>query len=142
MKIIQFETDHIRQFRNYGGQEIRVGEVSDKDIDELRAFGESYTAIDDDYNIIGCAGVVPATKFRAVAWGLFQKTKHSDFLYVHRKTKEFLNNTNYLRIEAYVDPGFYPALRWIEMLGFKIERAYIPLFFPNGTGASAWALHK
>lgn len=142
MKIIQFETIHVKKFRNYGGQELRVGEVSDVEIDEMRAYGEAYTAIDNDGNIIGCAGVIPATKFRAIAWGLFSKTRQTDFVFIHKQTKDFLHRTNFIRIEAYVDPGFYPAMRWIEMLGFKMERAYIPLFFPNGNGASAWALHK
>lgn len=142
MRIIPFEIVHVKSFRNYGGQEMRVGEVTDKDIDELRAFGESFTAIDKDYNVIGCAGIIPATQYRATAWGLFQRTKQTDFVFVHKKTKEFLHNTKYIRIEAYVDPGFYPAMRWIQMLGFKMERAYIPLFFPDGTGASAWAIHK
>jgi hypothetical protein len=141
MKIISFQPDHIKQFKNYGGQEIRVGEVDEKEVHELKQFGEAYTAVKNNM-IIGCAGVIPCTKFRAAAWGLFQRTTHSDFLFVHRKTKEFLENTQYIRIEAYVDPGFYAAVRWIEMLGFKLERPYIPLFFPDGSGASAWALHK
>ena len=141
MELIQFEPEHIKMFRNYGGQELRVSEVDEKEIYALRAYGEAYTAIDGD-RIIGCAGIIPATKFRATAWGLFQKTKQTDFVFIHKKTKEFLQNTPYIRIEAYVDPGLYPAVRWIEMLGFKLERAYIPLFFPDGTGASAWALHK
>lgn len=142
MKLIQFEPNHIQQFKNFGGQKIRVGEVNETEIYQLRAFGDAYTAIDKNDNIIGCAGVVPATQFRAVAWALFQKTKPTDFVFIHKQTIEFLKNSNYLRIEAYVDPGFYPALRWIEMLGFKMERAYIPLFFQDGTGASAWAIHK
>ena len=141
MKLIQFSPDHIKLFQNYGGQEVRVGEVNDEDA-KLFCKGDCFTAVRDDLSVIGCGGVMPATQFRATAWGLFQKTTPAEFVFIHKQTKSFLEGCRYRRIEAYVDPGFYPAVRWIKLLGFKMERAYIPLFFPDGTGASAWAFHK
>lgn len=141
-RLIQFEPEHLEAFANFGGQEDRAIEVGIAGAAELRnAKGECFTAIRDNV-ILCCAGVIEANRYRATAWAFFQKTTHADFLYVHRQTSAFLSNTGYLRIEAYVDPLFVAALKWIRMLGFHLEKAYLPYFFPDGSPASSWAINK
>lgn len=141
MRLVPFEPDHIHKFFNYGGQDHLVSAFSVQDLEDLRSKGEAFTAMKDD-RVLGCGGLQRANNFRATAWGLFQRTTPTDFLFVHRAICNGIKTSHYKRIEAYVDPKMYPAMRWIEMLGFKLERPYIPFFFPDGSGASAWAIHK
>jgi hypothetical protein len=60
---------------------------------------------------------------------------------MHRASAGFLAASQFRRIEAFVDPEFKPAMRWIKMLGFELER-FVPYFFKDGSIASQWAMHK
>lgn len=139
-ELVQFEPDHLLQFSNYGNQEHLVKLFSPDELLHLKIKGPAFTAIMNGI-IVGCAGVVEINPFRAVAWGLFQKTGTSAFLGIHRATANFLKNCTYRRIEAYVDPKSPAAMKWIQLLGFKLDKAYTPYFFPNGSGASTWAYY-
>lgn len=141
MQLIPFEVAHIRSMQNYAGQETLVFSVSDQALQELKDQSDAVTAVKDNV-ILGCGGVVRVNQWRCMAWGLAQRTEPRNFILVHSAVKKFLRKQPYCRIEAFVDPMNISALRWIELLGFKMERAYIPYFFPNGTGASAWAMMK
>jgi len=140
MQIVPFEPEHVEKFVNYGGQEHLVSVFKPREILELKEKGDAFTAMDGD-RVVGCGGVIALTAFRGVAWGLFQKTGTADFLAIHMATRRYLRNCRFRRVEAYVDPLSPPAMRWIALLGFTLERPYIPYFYPNGCGSSAWVLY-
>lgn len=140
MQIVPFEPEHVEKFINYGGQEHLIELFKPREILELKEKGDAFTAMVGD-RVAGCAGVIELTKFRGVAWGLFQRTGTVDFLGIHMAARRYLRTCRFRRIEAYVDPLSPPAMRWIRSLGFTLERAFVPYFFPNGCGSSAWVLY-
>lgn len=143
MKLVPFEPAHVAKFLNYGGQEHLVLSFRPEELVDLRDRGESWSLEKDENTILGCGGVIKINAYRCCAWGLFQKTPNpTDFLYIHKAVKAGIQRQPYHRIEAFVDPKLFPAMRWIRLLGFTLERAYIPYFFPDGSGASAWAMNK
>lgn len=126
---------------NHGLQEGRVSTVNEKDLAELCLRSNSFTVMKDDEPLC-CFGSIEATKYRAMVWGVYQKTNELDFIYSFRHSKRFLDSLAYIRIEAYVDPSLVQAMRFIKMLGFELENPFIPFHFPDGSGASLWAMMK
>jgi RimJ/RimL family protein N-acetyltransferase len=140
MDVIAFEPAHIAQLMNYGGQEDLVGYFTERDVNDLAERGPAWSGIVDG-QVVACAGLIECHKFRATGWGLFAKTTPQAFMAIHRASRRRILDSGYRRIEAYVDPRSQPAMRWVKALGFKLERSYIPYFFPDGSGAMEWALY-
>lgn len=144
IKVVDFDPEHITHFANFGGQEHCVETFRPNDLIELkmRSVGSSVTFMKNGIPI-GCAGIAANNPYRGLAWAIFEKTDNPrDFLYIHRASLSLIKASKFKRIEAFVDPSFTEAMRWIKLLGFTMERLWLPYFFHNGTGASAWALHK
>jgi hypothetical protein len=137
VEIVPFDVAHVGRLANHGGQEKLVAQVSSADLDLLVSRGRAWSAIRDD-DVIACAGFIAANQYRATAWALFAGGSPRDFVAVHHATIEALDSAPYRIIEAYVDPKSVPAMRWIRLLRFKLRRAYLPFFFPDGSGASEW----
>ena len=140
MQIVPFEPSHIGQLLNYGGQEHLVARFGAHDLSDLIRHGHALTGVADG-QIIACSGLVEATPYRAVAWALLSRGAPRHFLAIHRAVLSGLRDSGYRRIEAFVDPRSAAAMRWIALLGFRLERAYLPYHFPDGAGASAWVLY-
>lgn len=143
MNVVEFLPEHIAQFKNYGGQDAAVETFRPEDLHELkvRSAATSVTVLKDGQPI-ACGGIAMNNPYRGLIWAIFQRTTPQDFLFVHRTSLRLIERAPFKRIEAFVDPSFIPAMRWIKLLGFTMERVWIPYFFHNGAGASAWALHK
>ena len=137
---IPFEPWHARKLRDFGGQEALLAHSSDADLDGLAKAGPAYTALDGE-RIIGCAGFVETNKYRAIAWALLQKDTPRTFFGFHRQCQEVFSLQRYAVIVTYVKPTFVQGMRWVPKLGFRLERAYIPFWFPDGSGASEWAYY-
>lgn len=135
--IIPFEPEHLKMMANFGGQEQLAFSISQEELQQVKARGHCYTFVKKD-TVLGCAGVTGINKFRAGTWGIFQKTSPNDFVTVHKHTVWMINSTPFKRIEAYVDPRLKQAVRWIEMLGFALERDVVPYYFPDGHYAMEW----
>lgn len=140
LTIVPFAPAHVHAMVNHGTQEHLVGHFTERDLDDLATRGPAWTAMRGG-DIIGCAGLIEAHRFRATAWVLVAKTSPRDFVGFDRAVRHVLKTCGYARIEAYVDPRSDVAMRWIALLGFEMERAYIPFFFNDGSGASEWALY-
>lgn len=137
IEIIRFETAHVGNLLNCGGQEHLVSMVRAEDLDIFATRGRAWSAISEG-RVIACAGFLEANRFRATAWALFSKGSPIAFTALHKAVRCKLNEQPYRLIEAYVDPQSFPAMRWIKLLGFQLRRAYLPYFFPDGSGASEW----
>lgn len=140
MHTVPFIPEHARQLRNYGGQDYLIADASDRDFQDFAERGPALTMVHDG-GPIACGGLIACTRFRATAWILVSQTQPAHFRAIHAAAKRMFAERDFRRIEAYVDPRFKQAVRWVRALGFRLERAYIPLFFPDGTGASEWALY-
>lgn len=139
-RLVEFFPDDIKLFKNYGGQEELVSAMSMDDLAILKEKGAAYSFFWGD-EILGCAGLLQQTKYRALAWAVFQKTHPRTFIKVHSASLWIANSHGYKKLEAYVRPEFKAAMRWIKLLGFSCEQDNITYFFPDGGSASYWAYY-
>lgn len=81
--------------------------------------------------VVGCAGVLPQTNTRAIAWALLENIPAPYWPAIHRKVIRVIRQAEqrgFRRIETQVAEGFQPGMRWVELLGFRNET-------PNGMAA-------
>lgn len=97
----------------------------------------SFAAVEGD-EVLGCGGVIEMWEGRAVAWAMLAGNIGNRFLLIHRAVKKFFDTVDYRRIEATVDVGFNPGVRWVEMLGFRLETERMKGFLPNGADAAMY----
>ena len=76
-------------------------------------------------------GIVPIWDNRALAWMWMGDISGRHMIGIHRAVKQFLDETSFKRIEATVDVGFKPGMRWMKMLGFEME-GYLRAYRPDG----------
>jgi hypothetical protein len=112
---------HLRQLELQDAQRYFVADIGSSEYGAaIEASPYSYSAFSGDA-LIACAGVVEIWENRAMAWALVSKDAGRNFLGVHRLTLGFMAAAKWRRVEAYVDVGFEPGMRWMEMLGFTLE---------------------
>jgi len=137
MNLISFAPDHLKELPNYAHQESLVN------LDDGKFFvGDHAFSVLKGNRIIGCIGLAPCNQYRAVAWAVFPHNgKNNDFVTCHMASRWLMRNNPFRRLESYVDPRSERAMRWIKLLGFEIEIAYIPFFYPDGGGTSVWSYY-
>lgn len=86
----------------------------------LEEVGGGFTGMIDGC-VVACAGCAEVWKGRAVAWALLSKDASKHMMTLHRAVNGYLKATPFHRIEAWVDEGFEPGERWLQMMGFKRE---------------------
>ena len=101
--------------------------------------GQSYTALDGD-EVVACAGVIEITQGRAVAWAYISQDVGRRMRFVTRAVKNFLDLTQFRRIEMDVDCEFPQAHRWAKMLGFEMECERRRSFTPDGRDCALYAM--
>jgi hypothetical protein len=122
----------------YGGTELLA---LGKETDHERMRDGFVHSVEHQGKIIACGGLIPVwpdCTVRAAAWGLLSKDIASLFPFIHKNVLRVMDESPFNRIEAHTNPNFPPAERWIRMLGFEIETAWKPFFFPDGSGAQEW----
>jgi hypothetical protein len=124
---------------NHDAQGTLLSGVSDQDLESLAKLGQCWTFVHDSV-VLSCAGFIRANQWRAQAWVLFQKTHPRLFLPLHWAIASKIVEGGYVRVEAFTNPQHVNASRWMRAIGFEIVVPYKPLFFPDGSGASEWAL--
>lgn len=109
-----------------------TGNIADvtTDLTPLADLGLTWTG-EVGEQVIACGGLLPHWEGRATAWMLIGEAAGPHFVEVHRAVQGFLDRSMYRRIEAHVDVGFEPGIRWIKMLGFELE-AYKRAYRPDG----------
>lgn len=119
--IIPFQPEHLSVLTLQPSQEYMLPAVArDGYGAEIAAGGPAYSALADG-RIIACAGVWNIWPGRGAAWALLAQDVPCHFIAVHRAVRTFLDHCGIARVEAYVDPGFDAANRWMRMLGFRLE---------------------
>lgn len=88
----------------------------------MRVDGYTWTA-EHEGVILGCAGVIPQWRGRAIAWAMLSdhalKPKFIGRVTQIAKERLDLLSYEFWRIEAAVKADWPPGARWVEHLGFK-----------------------
>lgn len=143
MRVEKLRAAHFRQLELQDAQRYFVTDVSSEIYGlAVEASPFSYSAFAGD-KLIACAGCVEIWDNRATAWALVSKDAGPHFFGVHRFVAGFLAAAKWRRVEAYVDAGFEPGMRWMRMLGFKLETP-VPMraFRPDGNDCFMFARVK
>lgn len=139
LRLSPFKAEHAALLEDFGAQ-AWVKDYFESCLDEAEAGIAVSVWAGEDF--IGCAGLARVHDYRAIAWALFTPGYPHYFLRVHRLTKAFLHEhlKTFARIEAYIDPEFSRAVRWVKSLGFCEECGNKPYFFPDGRTGAEWVL--
>lgn len=112
----------------------------DTDFTDLAEQGLAMTC-EENGEILMIAGLVPQWTNRAVAWTLISQNAGRHFVELHRIVDNFLETSEFRRIESTVDVDFKAAHRWMDMLGFEVE-GYMRAYRPDGADMVLYARVK
>ena len=133
MQIVAFKAAHLQALDLQEAQRYLSADLARPEHARMiEQAGQSFTAIKDG-RVLACSGVAEVWTGRAVAWALISKDAGRAMVSIHRAVSGYLYASKYRRIEAWVDEGFIPGMRWLDMLGFKLETP-LPMqgFRPDG----------
>lgn len=135
MRITAFRAEHLASLKLQEAQAYLSAEVSLPEHGRMiEQSGQAFTALAGD-TVLACSGCAEIWAGRAVAWALISQGAGRHMLGIHRAVAGYLVAAPYRRIEAWVDEGFEPGMRWLEMLGFTRETpAPMRGFRPDGGG--------
>lgn len=135
MRIVPYIAEHLAQLQLQPAQ-ARYGHLlaSPGYAAALAQAGLSFSAVDADGQVLGCAGIRPEWEGRAIAWALVGAALRGGeaWTVIHRQALVILERAHlkgHRRIETACDPGFRQSARWLSMLGFVPEgrmRRYAP----------------
>lgn len=139
MKIIPFSSDHLDEMADFGNQESilrpMLGQIKGVKYEDI---GPAFSACHEG-RVIGCAGLVEATQYRAYTWAVMSRQDFAQrFVGIHRAVKRFLDEQTYKRIDAQVVYGDQAGHRWMRLLGFRREVFCRPWFMPDGSAVSEY----
>ncbi len=139
MIVVPFETAHLDELVDFGNQEeiIRplVGLLQESRYEEL---GPAFSASVDG-RIIGCAGLVEMTQYRAYTWAIMARQDFAQrFVGIHRAVLGFLNEQTYKRMDAQVALHDADGHRWMRLLGFQREVFCRPWAMPDGSAVTEY----
>lgn len=140
MRVEEFRLDDLDQLENVGGQEYLVS-LTDREKFAFGLKGGNHYSLFSDDMLVACIGFAPVHEWRCTAWALLKGGEPKLFAAVHIVSRRLLRSQPWRRVEAYVDPTFGPAVRWMQLLGFQIETPYKPYYCPDGRGASEWVFY-
>lgn len=124
-------TDDLYNIRLQSAQGNALSMVSDAfDLTAAGDDGIAETVLDGD-EILAIFGVDLVWPGRGIIWALLSENIGTRMTGVHHHALSFIESQNIKRLEAYVDVGFTPGHRWVEMLNFEVE-GYMRAFSPTG----------
>ena len=138
MIVVPFEREHLHRMVIQQKQQ-GLEHLVTPDVCGVLEGGQSYTALDGD-EVVACAGVIEITQGRAVAWAYISQDVGRRMRFVTRAVKNFLDLTQFRRIEMDVDCEFPQAHRWAKMLGFEMECERRRSFTPDGRDCALYAM--
>ncbi len=131
MRIIDFKGHHLQEMQDIGAQTWIKHYI---DMDEVQSYEKAGPALTATIKgeIVGCAGLFMINPKRGIAWAVLDMSASKHFMKIHMAVLSWLReHKEVTRIEAFVDPNFENAVKWVKLLGFKAE-AIKPYFFANG----------
>lgn len=130
---IPYRPEHLAQLRLQSAQGMLQALLLDRGYAAALAVpGLAWTGLVDGA-VVGCAGFLPQTPGRCVAWALIgQEVPRHAWLAITRQVVAGMvevRRRGFWRIEAVVHARFAAGRRWVELMGFEFEglmRAYDP----------------
>lgn len=143
IQIVKFRAAHLQSLELQEAQAYLSADLAKPEHGVLvEQAGQGFTAMDGD-KVLACAGVAEVWTGRAVAWAFISKNAGRRMVAIHRAVAGFLLASQFCRIEAWVDEGFEPGMRWLELLGFTLETpAPMRGFRPDGGACFLFARVK
>ena len=112
--------------------------------DKLAAAGPAYSGLVKG-RVVGACGIFEEWRGRGRCWALFScRIPAGAWLTITRATRRVLDETQAAgmrRIEATVDAEFGPGIRWVRLLGFKVE-GYAEGYSPEGWDHLLYARYR
>lgn len=133
MQIVAFKAAHLQSLDLQDSQAYLSADLAKPEYAAMiEQAGQSFTAIVDG-NVLACSGTAEVWSGRVVAWALISNQAGRHMVGIHKAVAGYLSAAKYRRIEAWVDEGFAPGMRWLELLGFVCETP-LPMrgFRPDG----------
>lgn len=133
MNIVRFKAEHLQELKLQEHQAYLSAEVLEPLYGQMiESCGQAFTVFSSG-RVIACGGCVEVWNNRAVLWALISKDAGRSMVGIHKAVVGYLSASKYKRIEAWVDEGFEPGIRWLELLGFNCETP-LPMrgFRPDG----------
>lgn len=135
MRLVPFEPWHLERMEARSIERRLFDDVAD-----LATYAQamvrpnlSFTGLDDDGTVVGCAGVMPLWPGVGQAWALLSVHAPHSFKAVHRAVLAGLSNAfdggGFHRVQISVASDFPEGMRWAQHLGFRLEglmRGYGP----------------
>jgi hypothetical protein len=100
---------------------------------------EAFSALDEDGDVIGSAGVINLWEGRGMAWAYLSVNARNHMLPITKAVRRFLEVCPLRRVEMTVDAEFPQGHRWANMLGFKLECGRMQAYRPDGGACSLYA---
>ena len=133
IQIVKFRAAHLQWLELQQAQAYLSAEIAKPEHGAMiEQAGNAFTAMAGD-TVVGCAGTAEIWQGRSVAWALISREAGRHMVAIHRAVAGYLSAAKCRRIEAWVDEGFGPGMRWLELLGFTCETP-LPMrgFRPDG----------
>ncbi len=110
-----------------------MGEYLSKMDFDLAPLAEQNLVWTGEHNdkVVAMGGIVPIWPGRGMAWMWMSDVSGRHMVKIHREVEKFLIKSPFRRVEATVDIGFEPGVRWMKMLGFELE-GYLRAYKPDG----------
>lgn len=109
----------------------------DLDLEPLAEQNLVWTGEHND-KVVAMGGVIPIWPGRGAAWMWMADVSGRHMVKIHRAVENFLIQSPFRRVEATVDIGFEPGIRWMKMLGFELE-GYLKAYKPDGGDVLSFA---
>ena len=139
LRLEPFTVEHLTLFNNWGAQAWLEPFF---DLDGADSGYSASVFLGEDF--LGCGGIYEVHPLRGIAWGIPVPGFPAAFRQMHFAIKRVLKEKmeTYCRIEAYIDPEFSNAVRWVKSLGFREECSFKPYFFPDGRAGAEWVITR
>lgn len=125
-----------------GGQEWMRAYFGENNPKEAYANAGPAHTLTVDGEVLACAGLIAWNRFRATSWAFLSHEVRKHFLPGHLFVKQFLRESDFKRIEAFVDVDFEKSMKWLPTLGFKPDGPPKEFWFVDGRTAQEFIFIK
>lgn len=131
VEVVRFKKEHLSELKEHVfGLSVKKN-ISSQQLENLENRNHSYTVIKEG-RVLACAGITEFWPGRGEAWALLDKDIGPLLIDVSREVKKFLDEVPIKRIEAIVYTDFIEGIRWVKLLGFKLESPCMKAYGRNG----------
>ncbi len=121
VNVVKFNKQHLKEIKLQQAQKDALSSMSATEKEYMEVSDFAFSAIDENGDVIACAGIVKLWEGRGHAWALLGENLGPKFVAITRAVKRAIDLSGFKRLEMDVESSQKAALRWAEMLGFYNE---------------------